>query len=87
LQCETSIQSLLGSGAVFPINGKLRDELLNEEIFYTLKEALILIESWRQHYNTVRPHSSLGYIPPAPETICREVLPDFRPPGWRIFRA
>lgn len=50
-------------------NGKLRDELLNGEIFYTLKEAKILIEQWRHHYNTVRPHSSLGYRPPAPETI------------------
>jgi len=50
-------------------NGKLRDELLNGEIFYTLKEAQILIEQWRKEYNTVRPHSSLGYKPPAPETI------------------
>jgi putative transposase len=50
-------------------NGKLRDELLNGEIFYTLKEAIVLIERWRYHYNTVRPHSSLGYLPPAPETI------------------
>ena len=50
-------------------NGKLRDELLNMEIFYTLKEAKVLIERWRQHYNTVRPHSSLGYKPPAPQTI------------------
>ena len=50
-------------------NGKLRDELLNGEIFYTLKEAQVLIEQWRQEYNTVRPHSSLGYKPPAPETI------------------
>lgn len=50
-------------------NGKLRDELLNMEIFYTLKEAKVLIERWRQHYNTIRPHSSLGYKPPAPETI------------------
>ena len=49
--------------------GKLRDELLNGEIFYTLKEAQVLIEQWRQEYNTVRPHSSLGYKPPAPETI------------------
>ena len=49
-------------------NGKLRDELLNGEIFYSLREAQILIETWRQHYNTVRPHSSLGYRPPAPET-------------------
>lgn len=50
-------------------NGKLRDELLNGEIFYTLKEARIMIESWRIHYNTVRPHSSLNYRPPAPQTI------------------
>ncbi len=50
-------------------NGKLRDELLNGEIFYTLKEAQIVIENWRRHYNTVRPHSSLGYQPPAPEAI------------------
>ena len=49
-------------------NGKLRDECLNGEIFYSLKEAQIIIEKWRQHYNTVRPHSSLGYRPPAPET-------------------
>lgn len=50
-------------------NGKLRDELLNGEIFYTLKEARILIERWRKHYNTHRPHSSLGYRPPAPQAL------------------
>ena len=50
-------------------NGKLRDELLNREIFYSLKEAQVLIEQWRRHYNEVRPHSSLGYRPPAPATI------------------
>ena len=49
-------------------NGKLRDELLNGEIFYTLKEAQVVIESWRCHYNTIRPHSALRYRPPAPET-------------------
>lgn len=49
--------------------GKMRDELLNREIFYTLNEARVLIEDWRWHYNTKRPHSSLGYRPPAPETI------------------
>ncbi len=48
---------------------KLRDELLNGEIFYTLKEAQVMIEIWRQHYNKVRPHSSLGYRPPAPEAL------------------
>ena len=50
-------------------NGTLRDELLNREIFYTVTEAKILIERWRREYNTVRPHSALGYRPPAPEVI------------------
>jgi len=50
-------------------NSKLRDELLNGEIFYSLKEARIVIESWRRHYNEIRPHSSLGYKPPAPEVL------------------
>ena len=50
-------------------NGKLRDELLDGEIFYTLTEAKVLIEQWRKHYNTIRPHSALGYRPPAPEAI------------------
>jgi putative transposase len=50
-------------------NGKLRDELLNREIFYTMAEARILVERWRRHYNEVRPHSSLGYRPPAPAAI------------------
>ena len=50
-------------------NGKLRDELLNGEIFYSMTEAKVLIEQWRRHYNTIRPHSSLGYRPPAPQTI------------------
>ena len=59
-------------------NGKLRDELLNGEIFYTLKEAQILIEQWRLHYNTVRPHSSLGYRSPAPRTvISKPITPRF----------
>ncbi len=49
-------------------NGKLRDECLNWEIFYSLKEARVLIEMWRKHYNTVRPHSALGYRPLAPVT-------------------
>ena len=50
-------------------NGKLRDECLNGEIFYSLKEAKSIIEQWRIHYNTRRPHSALGYRPPAPVTI------------------
>ena len=51
------------------LNSKLRDELLNGEIFTTLREAQVLIENWRRHYNAIRPHSSLGYRPPAPEAI------------------
>jgi putative transposase len=50
-------------------NARFRDELLNGELFYTLREAQILIEQWRKHYNTTRPHSALGYRPPAPETV------------------
>ena len=46
-----------------------KTECLNGEIFYSLKEAQIVIEQWRKHYNTIRPHSSLGYKPPAPEAI------------------
>ncbi len=48
-------------------NSKLRDEFLNGEIFYSMKELRVLAERWRIHYNTVRPHSSLGYRPPAPQ--------------------
>jgi putative transposase len=50
-------------------NGKSRDECLNQEIFYSLKEAQVVIGQWRKHYNTIRPHSSLGYRPPAPQTM------------------
>ena len=57
------------NGYIESFNGKMRDELLNGEIFYSLKEAQILIEIWRKHYNTVRPHSSLGYRPPVPATV------------------
>ncbi len=60
------------NGYVESFNGKLRDELLNGEIFYSLKEAQVMIETWRRHYNTKRPHSSLGYRPPAPETFTPE---------------
>jgi transposase InsO family protein len=54
------------NGYVESFNGRMRDELLDREIFYTLKEARHLIEMWRWEYNHVRPHSSLGYKPPAP---------------------
>ena len=50
-------------------NGRMRDEFLNGEIFYSLKEAQVLVEMWRREYNQVRPHSSLGYKPPAPVTV------------------
>lgn len=57
------------NGYIESFNGKLRDELLNREIFDTLFEAKVLVERWRVEYNTKRPHSSLNYRPPAPETI------------------
>jgi len=57
------------NGYVESFNGKLRDELLNGEMFENLYEAKVLIEAWRMQYNTVRPHSSLKYLPPAPETF------------------
>lgn len=57
------------NGYVESFNARLRDELLNGEIFYSLREAQIVIESWRRHYNAVRPHQSLGYKPPAPEVF------------------
>ena len=50
-------------------NARLRDELLEGEIFYSLREAQVVIESWRRHYNTVRPHASLRFKPPAPEVV------------------
>ena len=62
------------NGYIESFNGKLRDELLNREIFMTLTEAKVLIEQWRQEYNQVRPHSSLGYRPPAPEAKILETL-------------
>ena len=57
------------NGYVESFNARFRDELLNREIFYSLREAQIIIEGWRKHYNTKRPHSALGYRPPAPEAI------------------
>ncbi len=57
------------NGSIESFNGKLRDALLNGGIFYTLREAQVIIDGWRREYNTFRPHSSLGYRPPAPETV------------------
>jgi len=70
------------------VSEQLRDDLLNGEIFYIMEEAKALIEQWRHHYNTIRPHSSLGYKAPAPETILPAVnsinYVECQPPqeGW-----
>ncbi len=70
------------NGYIESFDARLRDELLNGEIVYTLKEARGLIEAWRCHYNAIRPHGSLGYRPPTPETI---VMPSW-PPGSATLR-
>src|SRR5205814_1250507 len=57
------------NGFIESFNARLRDELLDGEIFYTVRKAQIIIESWRRHYNTVRPHASIGYRAPAPEVF------------------
>jgi putative transposase len=57
------------NGSIESFNARLRDELLDGEVFYSLREAQIVVESWRRHYNTVRPHVSLGYRAPAPEVV------------------
>ena len=71
------------NGYIESFNSKLRDELLDGELFYTLQEAQILIAGWRRLYNGLRPHSSLGQRPPAPETIVWPgfSLADFGPPS------
>lgn len=63
------------NGYVESFNGKRRDELLNREIFYTLREAQILIARWREEYNHFRPHSSLGYRPPTPQAWLMSMIP------------
>ena len=67
------------NGYMESFNGKLRDELLNAEVFNTLLQARVLIEQWRVHFNRICPHSSLSYRPPAPEVVVSGV-PIF-PPG------
>jgi transposase InsO family protein len=73
------------NGYIESFNGKLRDELLEREVFDTVWEAQVLVERWRHEYNTVRPHSALGYRPPAPEAIAwpsgYELLAALRPPS------
>jgi transposase InsO family protein len=63
------------NGYIESFNGKLRDELLNREVFYSLVEAKILIEQWRKEYNQIRPHSALRYRPPAPKAIMPVTMP------------
>ena len=67
------------NGYIESFNARFTDELLNGEIFYSLREAQIIIEQWRRHYNTVRPHSSLGYRPPAPNTWSPKPIPIHQP--------
>jgi transposase InsO family protein len=62
------------NGYIESFNGRFRDEFLNGEIFYTLLEAQVLVERWRIYYNTKRPHSALGYKPPAPETYVEKKM-------------
>ncbi len=73
LQSRTSIRSLLRSGAVFPINGRFRDELLSETLFSTLGDARKKIRAWQDDYNNHRPHSGLGNMTPA-EFMARKGL-------------
>ena len=74
----------LFNGHCESFNGKLRDELLNGEIFYTLKEAEVIIEHWRNHYNTKRPHSALSYRPPAPEVVLPREITDELEKGQKV---
>ena len=63
------------NGYIESLNGKLRDELLNWEVFYSLAEAKMLIERWRREYNEFRPHSAKAYQPPAPVAILPAATP------------
>ena len=73
------------NGYVESFNSKLCDELLNREIFYSLKETQILIEGWRRHYNAVRPHSALRWMLPAPEV--RLLTPQIWPAKLLAYHA
>ena len=66
------------------LHAKLRDECLNGEIFYSLEEAQIVTEQWRKQYNTVRPHSALGYRPPVPGAYSPVLKPSFTATGCDI---
>ena len=75
------------NGFVESFNARLRDELLDGEIFYGLREAQVVIESWRRHYNQVRPHASLGYRAPAPEVIVPAFAASPRPASPATIRT
>ena len=75
------------NGFIESFNARLRDELLDGEIFYSLAEAESIIESWRRHYNTVRPHGSLGYKPPAPEVFVPALAAGAAPPPRASVKA
>ena len=70
---ETLADAMWENGYCESLNGKLRDECLNAELFYSLKEAQTVIECWRVRYNTKRPHSALGYRPPTPLTLAPQL--------------
>jgi putative transposase len=74
------------NGFIESFNARLRDELLDGEIFYSLAEAKIVIESWRRHYNAVRPHGSLGYKPPAPEVFVPPLAARAASQSWPVHR-
>jgi transposase InsO family protein len=67
------------NGYIESFNARMRDELLDREIFYSLEDVRVMVENWRVHYNTVRPHSALGYRPPSPKAIA--------PPAWLLGSA
>jgi transposase InsO family protein len=83
-RCKLTCSASSENGYCESFNSKLRDELLAREIFIVRREAKILIEAWRQHYNTARPHSSLGYKPPAPKAFLPAA---FMPPYYEEVAA
>ena len=78
---STIARAMISNSCIESFNGKLRDELLNGEIFDTILEAKVITENWRNHYNKLRPHSSLGYRPPSPGAI---LITQFAS-AWVIF--
>jgi putative transposase len=83
--CRVEPGSFWENGYCESFNSKLRDEFLNGEILYSLKEVQVLAERWRVHYNTVRPHSSLDYRPPAP--VARQIEANTGMKKWKAKNA